>query len=222
MLSKSTSEEIAISNALRVLAIFKNSLHKPLRLTDVEGRNTLSHQAIFRKIKILESNGILIRNGNYYKPNFENPLVYKILELLSTKESEEFLRRYPRLKEPFDQLISFASKRPELRYIVLFGSYATGKASKKSDIDLFVVIEESGIKRIKENLESLFNQLEGGYLFHRYGFAPVFATPNDVKEMVDDRKKFIQSVIEDGIIIYGDDNYYKHMSSLMKEWSVWK
>ena len=222
MLNKSTSEDIVISNALPALKIFKNSLHKPLRLAEIEKRMGLSHQTVFRKVKILESNSVLIRVGNYYKPNFENTLVFKILELISVKEKEKLFAKYPHFKKPFTQLINFATKNPYVNYVIMFGSYATGKATKTSDIDIFIVAEKSKFKEVKERLENLFNQLEGSYFFHKYGFAPIYAMPEDVKEMVDERKKFIQSIIEEGIIIYGEDNYYRNMASLLKEWIIWK
>ena len=221
MLKKST-EKTVIANVIPVLKIFKNSLHKPLRLSDIEKRIELSHQTVFRKIKILEANGILLKVGNYYKPNFENYLVYKILELISAREREEFFNKYPKLKEPLNRLINFAIKNPEIEFIILFGSYATGKATKTSDIDLFIVIEDIVKEKIKEKLENLFKQLEGGYFLNKYGFAPIYATPKDVKEMIDERKKFIQSIIEEGIIIYGEDNYYRDIVPLLKDWITWK
>jgi len=221
MLKKST-EEAVVANAIPVFKIFKNSLHRPLRLVDIEKRIELSHQTVFRKIRILESNGILTKVGNYYKLNYGNSLAYKILELVAAREREEFFNRYPRFKKPLNQLIDFALKNQEITCVILFGSYATSKATKTSDMDLFIVIEEAEIEKIKEKLENLFNQLEGSYFFNKYGFAPIYATPKDVKEMIDEKKKFIQSIIEEGIIIYGEDNYYRNMALLLKEWIIWK
>ncbi len=221
MLTKST-EETVVANAIPVLKIFKNSLHRPLRLVDIEKRIKLSHQTVFRKTKILESNGILTKVGNYYKLNYENSFVYKILELVAAGKREEFFTIYPRFKKPFNQLIDFALKNQEITYIILFGSYARSKATKTSDIDLFIVIEETGIEKIKEKLENLFIQLEGSYFLKKYGFAPIYATPKDVKEMIDERKKFIQSIIEESVIIYGENNYYRNMVLLLKDWVIWK
>ena len=220
MLKKSTPEQMIISNAIPVLRIFKSSIHKPLRLADIEKRAALSHQTIFRKIKILEKNNILSKEGNHYRPNFENILVHKIFGLISAVEREEFFNKHPRLKEPFSQLIGFASKNQGITYIILFGSYALGKATKTSDIDVLVVMEES--KTIKEKLDNLFDQIEGGYFLNKYGFSPVYASKKDIKEMIDERKKFMQSIIEEGIIIYGEENYFRELSQILKDWSAWK
>lgn len=219
MLKKSTSEEAIVANAMPVLKVFKNSLHKPLRLADIEKRIGLSHQSVFRKMKILKDNGILLKEGNYYKPNIENSLALKILELISAGEREEFFKKYSRLKEPFGQIIDFAYNNKEILYIMLFGSYATGKAAKTSDIDIFVVMKEY---EIRKRLDSLLSQIEGGYFLKKYGFAPVYAAQKDVKEMVNEKKKFIQAIIEEGIIIYGEENYFKEMQKILKEWSAWK
>lgn len=209
-----------ISNAIPVLKIFKPSIHKPMRLADIEKRAGLSHQTVFRKIKILEKDNILLKQGNYYRPNFENILVHKILELISAMEREEFFSKYPRLKEPFNQLISFASKNPEISYIILFGSYAIDKAGKTSDVDILTVAD--AVKNIKKNMDELLSQIEGGYFLNKYGFAPVYASKEDIKEMIDERKKFMQSVIEEGIIIYGEENYFNELPPTLKYWSTWK
>ncbi len=221
MLKKSTCEESVLSNAVPVLKIFKSSLHRPLRLADIEKRISLSHQTVFRKIKILEKNRILLKEGNYYKPDFENVLVHKILGLISAQECEEFYKRHPRLKEPFSLLINFALKNPQISCIILFGSYATGKATKTSDIDILIVMEPI-TANTRKNLDSLLNQMEGGYFLNKYGFAPIYASKKDIKEMIDQRKKFIQSVIEEGIIIYGEENYFREIPLILKEWSICK
>lgn len=219
MLKKSTSEEAIVANAIPVLKVFKSSLHKSLRLADMEKRIGLSHQSVFRKMKILKDNEILLKEGNYYRPNLENSLVLKILELISAGERDDFFKKYPKLKEPVSQIIDFASNNKEILYIMLFGSYATGKASKTSDIDIFVVMKDD---EIRKRLDSLFSQIEGGYFLKKYGFAPVYAAQKDVKEMVNERKKFIQAIIEEGIIIYGEENYFKDMQKILKDWSSWK
>lgn len=223
MLKKSTYEDTALlSNAVPVLKVFKSSLHKPLRLADIEGGMKLSHQAVFRKTRMLEGGGILVREGTHFRPDFENILVRKLLELVSAKEREEFFVRYPRLKEPFKQLTDFALDNKEILYVLLFGSYASGKAAKTSDIDVFIVMEEAAAEAIRKKLDDLFSHLEGGYFLNKYGFAPVYATKRDVKEMVTDRKKFIQAIIEGNVIIYGEENYFREMSLILKDWSAWK
>lgn len=219
MLNKSTSEEAIVANAMPVLKVFKSSLHKPLRLADIEKRIGLSHQSVFRKMKILKDNEILIKEGNYYRTNLENSLALKILELISAGEKEEFFKKYSKFKEPVSQIINFAYNSKEILYMILFGSYATDKAAKTSDIDIFVVMKND---EIRKRLDSLLSQIEGGYFLKKYGFAPVYATQKDVKEMINERKKFIQAIIEEGIIIYGEENYFKEMQKILKDWSSWK
>lgn len=225
MLKKSTYEDaVLLSNAVPVLKVFKGSLHKPLRLVDIERKMGLSHQAVFRKTRILGSGGILVREGNHFRPDLGNVLVRKLLELASAKEREEFFVRYPGLKEPFKRLADFALDNKEVAYALLFGSYAAGKAvAKTSDIDVFIVMEDqAAAESVRKKLDDLFIHLEGGYFLNKYGFSPVYAAKRDVKEMVDDRKKFIQAVLEENVIIYGEENYFREMSSIVKNWSSWK
>ena len=220
MLKKSTSKDLVVSNAIPILKIFKSSIHRPLRLADIEKRTKLSHQTVFRKVKILKENSILIKEGNSYRPDFKNIIVHKIFNLISAAECESFYGTYPGLKEPFSQLKEFAIKNQQISYIILFGSYAINKATKTSDIDILIVADN--IKAKKKKIDTLFSQIEGGYFLNKYSFSPIYATKKDIKKMIDERKKFMQAIIEEGIIIYGDENYFREMSENIKEWSLWK
>ena len=71
-----------------------------------------------------------------YNLNLDNELVFNYIQLINTKKlPKSVLRAIERIKEDVEKYTSFFS-------IVIFGSYAIGKQTKDSDLDVAVFIEE--------------------------------------------------------------------------------
>ena len=67
---------------------------------------------------------------------------------------------------PFiDQIVDIIVSLAEPEKIILFGSYARGDATEKSDIDLLV------LKKNLENERDLSNLIEHGFFEHRIGIS---------------------------------------------------
>ena len=65
----------------------------------------------------------------------------------TSMREEDYLRRHwPLLREVRDTLRT----EPNVRLAVLFGSFATGEASERSDVDLLVSLADPGVRRIAE------------------------------------------------------------------------
>ena len=80
-----------------------------------------------------------------YTLNIENELVFNYIQLINTKKIPKLaLRAIERVKEDVEKHTSFFS-------IVIFGSYATGKQTKDSDLDIAVFIEEESKRKIIES-----------------------------------------------------------------------
>ncbi|MFX1445484.1 MAG: nucleotidyltransferase domain-containing protein [Promethearchaeota archaeon] len=86
--------------------------------------------------------------------------------------------------------------------IYLFGSVARGNANKKSDIDLFILIEGnpteiflklSNDKEYKELENWAFNVVEGG-------LSPLLC---DKKELINDFDTLLDKILKEGLCLYG-------------------
>jgi len=79
-----------------------------------------------------------------YTLNIDNELVFNYIQLINTKKlPKSVLRAIERIKEDVEKHTSFFS-------IVVFGSYAIGKQTKDSDLDVAVFIEEENKRKIME------------------------------------------------------------------------
>jgi predicted nucleotidyltransferase len=93
---------------------------------------------------------------------------------------------------------SFASvlARGRAKRAIVFGSYARGEEDRYSDLDLIIVVEteRSFPERAKEFL--------GLYDVWEKGIDILVYTPDELREMLDKRRYFIEKALEEGVVIY--------------------
>jgi predicted nucleotidyltransferase len=92
--------------------------------------------------------------------------------------------------------------------VILFGSFARGDYSSRSDIDVMLVVKDEERKRLVRNLTSDYFS----YFHDRYGAEclPMVYTEDEVRHLFKDSSSFINNVAEDGIVVTGKD---------IKEWA---
>ncbi|MBU0907374.1 MAG: nucleotidyltransferase domain-containing protein [Nanoarchaeota archaeon] len=77
--------------------------------------------------------------------NIDNELVFNYIQLINTKKiPKSAFRAIERIKEDVEKHTSFFT-------IVVFGSYAIGKQTKDSDLDVAVLIEEENKRKVIES-----------------------------------------------------------------------
>ena len=86
--------------------------------------------------------------------------------------------------------------------IILFGSYAYGNPTPKSDIDILVIIKESTLPR-NERIGKLYTQLKD---LSNYPKDLVVYTLDEVKKWENVRQAFVTSIIKKGIVLYERKN----------------
>jgi len=87
--------------------------------------------------------------------------------------------------------------RPEK--IILFGSYAWGKPSKHSDIDLFIV-KDTAARRIDRSVEVRKILDEENAIFP---LDVLVYTPSEMKRRLEIGDDFVKDIIDKGKILYG-------------------
>mgnify|MGYP001604469924 CR=1 FL=1 len=107
-----------------------------------------SNNALTRALKKFKGENLVrekrIGRSLLYSLNVDNDIVFNYLQLTNTKKlPKPALRAIEIIKEDIEKHTSFFS-------IVVFGSYAIGKQTKDSDLDVAVFIEEENKRKIIE------------------------------------------------------------------------
>lgn len=113
--------------------------------------------------------------------------LYQKLKDLGILDNSNFVVNVKHIKQICNEVLS--KDYPEVQSVYLFGSYARGEASGKSDIDLLVVCPPMGMKfyGIASDLEE---QLHKHIDLHTH------------RQLVNN-EPFLENVLKDGIKIYG-------------------
>jgi predicted nucleotidyltransferase len=131
------------------------------------------------------------------------------------------------MKKEYEDLIKKVFKEAKKYYgenlvsFAIFGSVARGTSSPYSDIDLIIISENlpSGrTKRINEFIENIEIKIEGKIKEMKKkgiftALSPIIKTPEEVKK----GSFLFLDMIEDSIILYDRDNFFKNYLMELKE-----
>lgn len=148
-LGKNMDKEYTMHNLSKLLVIPYATFHRVIkRIEDI--------------IQIKE-----IGKSKIVKLNQNNPIIKSKLAVASDEEKKEFLENEPILKRITNELDTND-------VVILFGSYAKGTKTQKSDIDL-LIINKDGKKSLA------FSKYE---LIYKKQINPIFITKREFKEML--------------------------------------
>src|SRR3989344_3007288 len=160
------------ANEYKILACFFPKL-KPLIAKILEKQTKLTHEPVYRTLKKLVKEKIL----SVKKIGQTN--IYEI------NKSNEFLNEI----------------QPQ-EFTILFGSYAKGKETPRSDIDLLVVAtNRERIKTIAKTYKTKYNLV----------FSVIVITPNDFENIKKDNMVFWEDLVNYGIIFDGLDYFFRRV-----------
>lgn len=125
--------------------------------------------------------------------NADNTVVKAHLTISSDEEKKEFLAKQPVIKKISNELNT-------KDIVVLFGSYAKGKETGKSDIDL-MVINQDGKKSISfSKYELLFSKK----------INPIFITSKEFKKMINEKEENVgKQALKDHIILNNPEEFWR-------------
>ncbi|MEW5897369.1 MAG: nucleotidyltransferase domain-containing protein [Nanoarchaeota archaeon] len=121
----------------------------------------------------------------------KNPVVKAHLTVSSDEEKKEFIKKQPIIKKIFMELNTND-------VVVLFGSYAKGNETEKSDIDL-LIINQDGKKSLS------FSKYE---ILFKKKINPIFVTAKEFKKMLQDEEENVGKQVLKSHIILNNPEYF--------------
>jgi predicted nucleotidyltransferase len=151
----------------------------------------------------------------YYKLNLANSRTRKLCELFEIDKREKLYKENRKIAwvlEDFTKRVSDFIQ--EVQSIILFGSMARGQATPQSDIDILVLVpnsEEGQFKKLMDTIDKLATEVSGRYPVK---LVPVVMMTKDFEQSVKDKKRFTTDVLQDGIVLFGQERYYNLLSKV--------
>lgn len=195
---------------IKIIDLFRNDLFKYYTIREIMKKlHKNSYNWTFKAVKKLSKSGMInIRkkgNSNLCSIDFNNNLTLIYLSLL--EELEISSKRLP--KKIIYELINLIP----LAYFtfIITGSYASGKSTKKSDIDV-VVLVENGINA-KKILTLLKNK---GELMIPEVHPYVFTRLEFLQMLLSNEENYGKMIFRNRLIAFGAENYYLIIKEAIK------
>ena len=195
----------------QILAFLLSHPEDKLTIRGIAKKLYKSYTLVYNNIDALEKKKIIkkqsIPPGQVITLNEFAPI--HIFVDIEIRRKRELMQKYPWIQIMLEDILSFA-KNPFF-ILLIFGSYAKGTQTIKSDLDLLIIVQDK--KDIKE-IEDAFHET-----YTKVKKAPNFVDINDFKEML-----YNTNVLNIGneakkthIIIYGVEEYYGLLKKIYKK-----
>ena len=199
-----TKEEI------KIIELFRKNLFKDYSIKAIMRKiSKKSYNWTYKTVKKLSKLKIINitkkGNSNLCSINLNNNLTLKYLSFL-----EEHSINSKRL--PMKNIFELINSVP-LSYFtfIISGSYSTGKATKKSDLDIIILIED-GI-----DIKKIFTILKNkGELMVPNVHPYVFTKSNFLQMLLNDEENYGKMIFKNKLILFGAENYYLILKEAIK------
>ncbi len=164
------------------------TMHKLSKLLHVPYASFYRSVQKMKDVLIIE----IVGKSKTLRLNFGNPVVKAHLIVASDEEKKEFIKKQPVIRK-------IASDLDTRDIVVLFGSYAKGKQTEKSDIDV-LIINKDGKKSMS------FSKHE---LLYKKKINPLFITKKEFKKMLKDKEENVgKQALKDHIILNNPEGFW--------------
>lgn len=149
------------------------------------------YRAVQRRCDILQCT--VVGKSKIVTLKVNNSIVKAHLTISSDEECKEFLQRQPIIKK-------IAAELKTKDIVLLFGSYAKGKETEKSDIDL-LIINKNGKKSIS------YSKYE---LLFKKKINPLFVTAREFKKMLRDKDENVaKQALQNHIVLNNPESFWR-------------
>ncbi len=110
-----------------------------------------------------------------------------------------------RISQKIKEITEIFVKGFQPEKIILFGSYAWGKPTKDSDVDLLIIKKTRKDKhqRTDEVFDLIYEQKDFGKGLFNIPIEPHIYTPQEIKKRISLGDFFIKEILEQGKVVYG-------------------
>ena len=188
---------------IRILSVFKKGLFASLTFRQIkEQSQQKSNNVVQIALREFQKQNLItlkmIGDVNVYSLNLNNNLTLSYLNLIN--ELDITRRMFP--KEILEEIKKNIFKKSELFILTIFGSYAKNKATKKSDLDIAVIVDSEPTKKeIAPLLETVKRRELRPIDYH------IFTREEFLEMLMADYENVGKQIYKNNIIYYGYIEY---------------
>jgi predicted nucleotidyltransferase len=197
---------------LMIVELMRKSLGKGLTILKISKQLKIGYRPAYNHIAAMEKEGIIIiekiGNAKQCSLNLENQKTRHLLGEVDLIRKEKLFQKNQKLKVIIEGLISRLTGQhiSEIHSIILFGSYAKGTATKGSDVDLLLIVNDLKRKELRESIE---RECTGYQHSHNIVLSPLITDITEFRKMLKAKELNIGKESKDyGIALYGSEMFW--------------
>ncbi len=201
-------------NQIKILKVFKENIFKELTFKDIKQKSKQKSNNIplialneFKKLNLIISKKTA--DVTTYSLNLNNNLTFSYLNLIN---EIDILNNKIIPKKIIQELQDRISKYSDFFTLIIFGSYAKGTATKKSDLDIaFIVDNEETRKEISPFIETIKRRelIKIDYY--------VFTEKEFLEMLTNEEQNVGKEIYRTSLIYYGLIEYYRLLKRMKNE-----
>lgn len=195
----------------QILAFLLGNPEEQLTIRGIAKRLSKSYTLVYNNIANLKKNGIIIKKevppGQIISLNeFAPTHIFISIEL---KRKKELLKSHPWIELMLEDIL--ASTKSLFFILLVFGSYAKGTQTAKSDLDLLIIVQnKKDIKEIEDSVQKAYTKVKKGLnAIDINDFKEMVLNPNALNIGNEARKHHI--------ILYGTEEYHQLLNKVYKK-----
>ncbi len=184
-----------MDNKLKIINYLGRNFNKTYTMHNLSKMLSIPYASFYRTIQNMKD--IItteeVGRAKTIRINFQNPVIKSHLIVSSDEQKKEFLKKHPIINKIFNELNTED-------IVLLFGSYAKGKETEKSDIDI-LIINKDGKKTVS------FSKYE---LLFKKQINPISITKIEFKEMIRDKEENVgKQALKEHIILNNSEEFWE-------------
>jgi len=183
-----------MDNKLKILNYLGKHIEEKFTMRELSKKTKIPYATFYRTLNKMSDLIMKDRKGNTVLVELKaKDSLSSYLAVSSEEEKKEYLKKTPLIKK-------INSEINTKDIVILFGSYAKEKYTKKSDVD-FLIINKEGKKTID------FSKYE---LLFRKEINPIFITKKEFRQMLrSDEENIAKQALKNNIILNNPQNFWE-------------
>ena len=198
---------------LKIMGLFRKNLDKGMTILEISRKLSIGYRPAYNHINEMFDEKIInikeIGKAKQCLLNLKSEKSRHILGEIDMLRKEKLYKKDMKLKRVLEKLVSKLTEKylSKLQSIILFGSYAKGKAVEGSDIDILFIISNIKDKKLRDDIERECSSFQYS---HNIKISPLIADIKEFGRMLKSEELNVGKEARDyGIALYGSELFWR-------------
>ena len=193
---------------IKLLQLFDQNFNTEFTINQISKKTGFDYAYANREINKLIKKGVIskktVGNAHLCSLNLKNDETISIIFDYETRKKSYFYKKHKVLKTYFSDFFNEA-KKYNIHSFLIFGSYAKESETKKSDLDILIILEN------KAQSGELSKSINDAFKLATVEISPIIIGRTDFIKMLTDKTKLNigKESLKNHVILYGIERFWE-------------